>query len=113
MFTDPHHRRVEDPGNVEGHTVFTYLDAFDPDRDEVAALKAHYRRGGLADRVLKERLTDRLEALLAPIRERRAAFEPRTNEVAEMIDAGTKTARVLVAQVLAEVREVFRLSRRP
>ena len=28
MFTDPNHIRVEDPGSLEGNTVFTYLDAF-------------------------------------------------------------------------------------
>ena len=28
MYTDPDHLRVEDPGRIEGNTVFTYLDAF-------------------------------------------------------------------------------------
>ena len=28
MYTDPNHIRVEDPGNVEGNVVFTYLDVF-------------------------------------------------------------------------------------
>ena len=28
MFTDPNHIRIEDPGSLEGNTVFTYLDAF-------------------------------------------------------------------------------------
>ena len=28
MFTDPNHLRIEDPGSLEGNTVFTYLDAF-------------------------------------------------------------------------------------
>ena len=28
MYTDPDHIRVEDPGKLEGNTVFTYLDAF-------------------------------------------------------------------------------------
>ena len=28
MFTDPNHLKVEDPGQVEGNPVFTYLDAF-------------------------------------------------------------------------------------
>ena len=28
MYTDPDHVRVEDPGKIEGNTVFTYLDAF-------------------------------------------------------------------------------------
>jgi tryptophanyl-tRNA synthetase len=41
MYTDPNHLRVDDPGQVEGNVVFTFLDAFDPDRDAVAELKAH------------------------------------------------------------------------
>ena len=28
MYTDPNHLKVEDPGTVEGNTVFTYLDCF-------------------------------------------------------------------------------------
>ena len=28
MYTDPNHIRVEDPGQIEGNSVFTYLDAF-------------------------------------------------------------------------------------
>jgi len=111
MYTDPRHQRVEDPGTVEGHTVFAYLDAFDPDRAEVEALKADYRKGGLADSALKERLARLLEVLLAPIRERRAALASRAGEVDEIIDAGTKAARAEVAAVLADVREVFKLGR--
>jgi len=109
MFTDPGHVRVEDPGTVEGHTVFAYLDAFDPDRAEVESLKARYRRGGLADSALKARLARLLDELLAPIRERRAALADRRREVAELVDAGTTAARAEVAAVLAEVREVFQL----
>ena len=26
MYTDPNHIRIEDPGQVEGNMVFTYLD---------------------------------------------------------------------------------------
>jgi tryptophanyl-tRNA synthetase len=111
MYTDPRHQRVEDPGTVEGHTVFAYLDAFDPDRAEVEALKAQYQRGGLADRALKHRLARVLDELLAPIRARRAALASRKREVAEIIDAGTKAARTHVASVLDDVREVFRLKR--
>jgi tryptophanyl-tRNA synthetase len=91
--------------------VFAYLDAFDGERAEVEALKAHYRRGGLADRVLKERLARRLDELLAPIRARRAALEARRGDVAELLEEGTKAARTRVAQVMGDVREVFRLQR--
>ncbi|MEG1405155.1 MAG: tryptophan--tRNA ligase, partial [Alistipes sp.] len=56
MYTDPEHLRVEDPGKLEGNTVFTYLDAFCrtehfaqylPDYSTLDELKAHYQRGGL------------------------------------------------------------------
>lgn len=33
MFTDPQHLNIEDPGHIEGNTVFTYLDAFCKDED--------------------------------------------------------------------------------
>ena len=58
MFTDPGHLRVQDPGKIEGNTVFTYLDAFCkpehfekylPDYPNLDELKAHYQRGGLGD----------------------------------------------------------------
>lgn len=109
MYTDPNHRRIEDPGTVEGHTVFAYLDAFDPDPAEVESLKAHYRKGGLADSVLKQRLARVLDELLAPIRERRAAL--RRQDVTEILAVGTSVARAQAAEVLADVREVFRLRR--
>ncbi|WP_262300011.1 tryptophan--tRNA ligase [Microvirga sesbaniae] len=56
MYTDPGHLRAADPGIVEGNVVFTYLDAFDDDHAAVEALKAHYRRGGPGDAVVKRRL---------------------------------------------------------
>jgi tryptophanyl-tRNA synthetase len=74
MYTDPSHLRASDPGRVEGNVVFTYLDAFDEDQATVEELKDHYRRGGLGDAMVKRRLEDVLQALLAPIRERRSAL---------------------------------------
>ncbi|WP_423817762.1 tryptophan--tRNA ligase [Roseovarius nubinhibens] len=71
MFTDPNHLRIEDPGRVEGNVVFAYLDAFDPDQDELAKLKRHYQRGGLGDGKIKARLEAILQDLLAPIRAHR------------------------------------------
>jgi tryptophanyl-tRNA synthetase len=90
MYTDPNHLRVSDPGKVEGNIVFDYLDIFDPNKDEVAALKEHYQRGGLGDMVLKKRLTEVLDALLKPIRERRAEFEKEKGFVLNMILAAIK-----------------------
>jgi tryptophanyl-tRNA synthetase len=109
MFTDPGHLRVADPGKTEGNAVFAYLDAFDPDKEAVEALRQHYRRGGLGDGVLKKRLTEILQALLAPFRERRAQFAREPGEVQRLIAEGTREARGVAASTLSEVRAVFGL----
>lgn len=107
MFTDPKHLRVEDPGTVEGNVVFSYLDAFDPDTTRVAELKDHYRRGGLGDGVVKERLRNVLEELLTPIRARRAEFAADKGEVMRTLRAGTDRAREVVARTLAEAKRAM------
>jgi len=93
MYTDPGHLRVEDPGQVEGNVVFAYLDAFDPDRVEVAELKARYRAGGLGDGAIKRRLDALLQELIRPIRERRVTFSQDPAQVLELVRRGTERAR--------------------
>lgn len=109
MFTDPRHLRVEDPGTVEGNPVFAYLDAFDPDPAAVAALKARYRAGGLGDSAVKARLTEVLEALLAPIRRHRAEWARDLGHVHRLLDEGTARGRAVAAATLAEVRRAMQL----
>jgi tryptophanyl-tRNA synthetase len=107
MYTDPGHVRVEDPGRIEGNLVFAYLRAFDPDEDGLDELEARYRRGGVADSLVKERLTAVLEALLAPIRHRRADLARDPGEVLRVVREGTARARPIVARTVAEVREAL------
>lgn len=109
MYTDPQHIHVNDPGKVEGNTVFTYLDVFDPDQAAVAELKAHYERGGLGDMVLKKRLTEVLENFLAPIRARRELFAKEPEIVMEMLKKGTAATREVAARTLADVKKVMHL----
>ncbi len=104
MYTDPNHLRASDPGTIEGNVVFTYLDAFDEDQAGVAALKAHYRRGGLGDMAVKQRLEAILQDLLAPIRERRAAYARDPDYVLDVLREGTRKARAITAATLDEVR---------
>ncbi len=111
MFTDPAHLRAADPGRVEGNVVFAHLRAFDPDQPAVAELEAHYRRGGLGDATVKRRLEDILQALLAPIRERREAAARNLASVDEIVRGGTARARVVAAGVLDDVRQAFALER--
>ena len=71
MYTDPTRLRATDPGHVEGNPVFVYHDAFNPDRAEVADLKARYEKGTVGDVEVKRRLAAVLNTFLDPIRTRR------------------------------------------
>jgi len=104
MYTDPGHLRASDPGRVEGNVVFAYLDAFDPNQAAVAELKARYRHGGLGDVVLKRRLTDLLEHLIAPIRARRSALATDLEYVRSIVEAGTDIARDISDGTARDVR---------
>ncbi len=109
MYTDPGHLRVEDPGKVEGNPVFTYLDAFDPDPEKVEVLKAHYQRGGLGDSVVKKRLEEVVQALLEPIRTRRAAYAKDKGAVLQFLLKGTERANHTAHRTLTEVRQAMHL----
>ena len=110
MYTDPNHLRVDDPGMVEGNVVFAFLDAFEPDRERVAELKAHYQRGGLGDSVVKRLLDERLQALIAPIRERRLQFAADRGEVLAILKRGTERARNTAAATLSDVKSALGLN---
>ena len=110
MYTDPNHIHVEDPGKVEGNTVFTYLDVFDPDKDKVAELKEEYQKGGLGDVKIKRYLNKVLEAELAPIRERREKFAQDEDAVYEMLLEGSKKANKVANETLEQVRNAIGLN---
>jgi tryptophanyl-tRNA synthetase len=107
MYTDPGHLQVNDPGKVEGNPVFDYLEAFDPDREKLAELKAHYAKGGLGDSVVKRHLDDVLQHFLKPIRERRALFANDKSAVWDLLKIGTGKAFNVAAHTLSEVRRVL------
>lgn len=116
MYTDPGHLRIEDPGKIEGNTVFTYLDAFCkpdafekylPEYKDLDELKAHYQRGGLGDVKVKKFLFAVLNEFLTPIRERRAYFEAHPEEVIQALREGTEEARRVASETLAEVKHAM------
>lgn len=110
MFTDPDHLRVEDPGKIEGNTVFTYLDHFATNKDEVKTMKEHYKKGGLGDVKVKRYLNDILQETLKPIRERRELFAKDMSQVEQIIKSGTEKAQTRAEQTMKEVREAMKLN---
>ncbi len=109
MFTDPNHLKASDPGRVEGNVVFTYLDAFDEDQVAVEELKARYIRGGLGDSIVKNHLEEVLQALLAPIRDRRRALARDPGYVLQTVKHGTARAREITDATLRDVRAALGL----
>lgn len=118
MYTDPTHLKVEDPGHIEGNTVFTYLDAFSTDQDfadflpeykNLDEMKEHYQRGGLGDVKCKRFLNKVVERMLTPIRERRAQYEQDIPGVYEILRQGTAAAEAEAAQTLARVKAAMKI----
>ncbi|MYV17331.1 tryptophan--tRNA ligase [Furfurilactobacillus milii] len=107
MYTDPEHIKVSDPGHVEGNTVFTYLDIFDPDKAHIADLKAQYQAGGLGDVKIKRYLNEVLEATLAPIRKRRAEYAANLDYVYKVLEDGSAHANEVANKTLQEVRDAM------
>jgi len=109
MYTDPNHVHVNDPGKVEGNVVFTYLDIFDQNKDEVQELKEQYQRGGLGDVKLKKRLIEVLESFLLPIRLRREEFAKDKAEVMKILFDGSAQTVQVASETMREVHAVMKL----
>ena len=118
MYTDPNHIRVDDPGQVEGNVVFTYLDVFAKDEDFVKflpeyknldELKDRYRRGGLGDMVIKKFLNNILQELLRPIRERRETLSQNIEYVYRVLENGTNDARKHAKGTLKRVKQSMKI----
>ena len=110
---------MEDPGKLEGNTVFTYLDAFCrpeyfaeflPEYSDLDELKVHYQRGGLGDMKVKRFLNNVLQAELEPIRNRRKEFSKDIPAVYEMLKKGSEKAEAVAAQTLAEVKAAMKIN---
>ncbi len=119
MYTDPTHLSVNDPGHVEGNTVFTYLDAFCrdehfglyfPDYANLDEMKAHYMRGGLGDVKCKKFLEKVLNETLEPIRARRLEFQKDIPAIYDMLRCGCEDARAVAADTLADVRRAMKIN---
>ena len=119
MYTDPTHLSVNDPGHVEGNTVFTYLDAFCrdehfglyfPDYANLNEMKAHYMRGGLGDVKCKKFLEKVLNETLEPIRARRLEFQKDIPAIYDMLRRGCEDARAVAADTLADVRRAMKIN---
>ena len=119
MFTDPHHLRMEDPGQVEGNPVFIYLDAccgdehfekYLPEYKNLGELKAHYARGGLGDVKVKRFLNSVLQEILGRIRERSKEISKDIPAVYRILEEGSRKARKKAAETLAAMKRAMKIN---
>ena len=109
MYTDPKRVRADIPGTVEGNPVFMYHDAFNPDAEEVADLKARYRTGTVGDVEVKTKLARAMNTMLDPMRDRRRQLLAHPDRLREIMVEGSRTARGVARQTMERVRDAVRL----
>jgi tryptophanyl-tRNA synthetase len=120
MYTDPNHLKITDPGNVEGNTVFTYLDVFCtdnnyfkkylPEYNNLDELKDHYKRGGLGDVKIKTFLYNILNEILTPIRERRIELAKDPEKIYEILRKGTEKAREVAKENIKAFKRAMKIN---
>lgn len=108
MFTDPNHLRIEDPGEIQGNMVFTYLDYFYQDKEALEDLKSRYRKGGVGDGYTKKLLTDTLIEFFEPIQNKRQNINK--EELVEILKRDTYLARETAQRTVDKVKQALGLT---
>lgn len=108
--TDPNRIRATDPGTVEGNTIFIYHDTFNPNTAEVEDLKERYRKGTVGDVEVKQKLYDAMNAMLEPIRERRAEAEGKKNELLARVIDNNQKVREKAQIIVNKMKDAMQIS---
>jgi tryptophanyl-tRNA synthetase len=114
MFTCPSKVSITDKvtmEELEGNVVFKYLDIFDTRTDEITELKQKYMNGDAdtGDSVIKKRLVEVLETLLAPIRARRQELLQDPEALMKIALDGSARARVVAQETMKQVRSAMKI----
>jgi len=109
-YTDPQRVRRSDPGRPELCNIFSLHGSFTgaAEREELAAA---CRTAALGCFDCKKVLAAGIDAVLAPIRERAAAFEASPGIVLDALDQGASRARKIAATTMEEVRAAMGIGR--
>ena len=94
-----------EPGDVN-NALFQWVDAFFPDAARVAELKDRYARGdNIGDGHVKKELAEQVNALLEPMRKRRAELEGSDDLVLEVLKKGCARANETAERTLEMARK--------
>jgi tryptophanyl-tRNA synthetase len=118
--TDPQRMRRNDPGRPEVCNIFSYHELFNAETEPAIAAAnldvlsvpetaKQCRSAGIGCVDCKKNLAKKLDALLAPMRERRAQWEAHPERVREVLLDGTRRANEEGEKTLAKVKQAMRV----
>ncbi|MGA8185434.1 MAG: tryptophan--tRNA ligase [Terriglobia bacterium] len=109
MMTDPARKRRHDPGDPEKCPVFDHHKIFSPP-EVIERADRECRTAELGCVDCKKMMAHHLNEYLAPIQERRKAYERDPQKVWDVLAAGTEKARRVVQETMGEVRTATKLA---
>jgi tryptophanyl-tRNA synthetase len=109
MMTDPARKRRHDPGDPEKCPVFDHHKIFSPP-EVIERADRECRTAELGCVDCKKMMAHHLNEYLAPIQERRKAYESDPQKVWDVLAAGTEKARRVVQETMGEVRTATKLA---
>ena len=109
MITDPQRARRADPGNPDVCNVFSFHKMYTMDKDTVAGIDSECRRAEIGCVECKKLMAENLVSALEPIREKRAYYEARPDELRTVIEEGDQAARAVARATMDEVREAIKI----
>ena len=102
---------MDEPGDIN-NALFEYVRAFIHDAERVEELEERYSQGDdIGDGHVKAEISDAINELLDPIRERRQAYEGSGGDdlVIDIIKTGTQRANALTEETLAKAKAAMRI----
>ena len=91
----------DEPGDIE-NALFQYVRTFISDADRVAELERRYAAGDdIGDGHIKIEVAEAIDALIAPMRERRAAWDDRDDDLIDILREGSRRANAVAEETLA------------
>ena len=107
MITDPQKIRKNDPGHPEICNVFSHHNVFTA--AEVPQIEADCKSGALGCVDCKKKLTENMNAWLAPLRERRKNYEAQKGDIKLILEKGKEKASRRAKETLNDVKKVMGL----
>jgi tryptophanyl-tRNA synthetase len=109
MVTDPARKRRSDPGNPDVCPVYDLHKIFSA-QETLERVNRECRTAEIGCVECKQLGAGHLNALLAPIQERRRPYEQNPQKVWDVLEDGTRKARAVAQATMAEVRAAVKLT---